>query len=243
MEIDVPNSLSRRHLLSATAAIGAAVLGRTAHAQGQYPTGPVTLVTPYSPGGGADTSSRLFAAPMADFLSQPIIVENRPGAGGTVGATRVARAQNDGYTLLWDAQGHTVAPYSVKNVGIDYRRSFAPITQVLVLPQVLVVPVGSPHRTLEHLFAAIRAKPGEVAYGTSGKASAAHLAGEMMLRFKSLEGYCRALPWRRGRLAGPQSWQDSLRFRHSGIECPASCGWHCEGSRQEPRDRARCRRA
>jgi tripartite-type tricarboxylate transporter receptor subunit TctC len=152
-----------------------------ARAQPWSPPRTVRMVVPYPPGGGADTTARLFAPPFTAFFGQNVVVENRPGAGSTIGAGEVARAAPDGTTLLLDASGHTVAPYLIRNLPFDYTTAFTPISRVTILPQILVVRPESPYTNLAHLLAAARAAPGRITYGSSGNASAPHIAAAVLV--------------------------------------------------------------
>jgi tripartite-type tricarboxylate transporter receptor subunit TctC len=136
----------------------------------------IRLVTPYPPGGGTDTVARLLLPHLSAQLGQPIIVENRGGAGGSIGAGEVARAAPDGQTLLLDAMGHVVNPTLIPNLPFDYATAFAPITQLTLQPQMLVVPQASPFRTLAELVDMARARPGVFSFASSGNGTGAHLA-------------------------------------------------------------------
>src|SRR3954471_12629773 len=155
------NTLGRPALLAA-AALGAA----PARAQWARPR-QVRLVVPFTPGGGADTTARLFAPTFSSFLGQPAVVENRPGGGGTIGAQEVARAAPDGTTLLVDAANQAVAPFIFRNLAFDYATAFVPISRVTVYPLILVVKADSKLASLEALLARARAEPGRVSYSSS----------------------------------------------------------------------------
>lgn len=174
-------ALHRRALL------GAALLPAlpvTARAQA-FPTQPLRLIPPYPPGGGTDTVARLLLPHLMSQLGQNIVVENRGGAGGAIGAAEVARAPKDGHTLLLDSMGHVVNPTLMPNLPFDYATAFAPITQLTWQPQMLVVPAASPYRTLADLVAAAKARPGTLSYASSGNGTGAHLA---MVEFARLAG-------------------------------------------------------
>lgn len=141
-----------------------------------WPSRPVRLVVPYPPGGGADTTARLIAEPMAAALGQPVVVENKGGAGGTIGAAEVARAGHDGHTLLLDAGAHVVNPFVMKSLPFDYHTAFAPITQLTVLPQIMLVKTALPATTIAEFVALAKARPGTLSYGSSGNATSSHLA-------------------------------------------------------------------
>jgi tripartite-type tricarboxylate transporter receptor subunit TctC len=160
------------------ALLGAALLPllpRPARAQA-FPTQPIRLIPPYPPGGGTDTVARLLQPHLIARLGQNVLIENRGGAGGSIGAAEVARAPKDGHTLLLDSMGHVVNPTLMQGLPFDYATAFAPITQLTLQPQMLVVPAASPHRTLADLVAAARARPGTLSYASSGNGTGAHLA-------------------------------------------------------------------
>jgi tripartite-type tricarboxylate transporter receptor subunit TctC len=155
--------------------LAALPLAAPALAQG-FPSQPIRLVTPYPPGGGTDTVARILLPHLAAQLGQTIIVENRGGAGGSIGAGEVARAAPDGHTLLLDAMGHVVNPSLIPNLPFDYATAFTPITQLTLQPQMLVVPQASPFATLAALIEAARARPGAFNFASSGNGTGAHLA-------------------------------------------------------------------
>jgi tripartite-type tricarboxylate transporter receptor subunit TctC len=157
-------------------------------AQAQWsPPRQVRMVVPFPPAGGADTTARLFAAPFQAMLGQPVVVENRPGAGGTIGAGEVARAAPDGTTLLLDAANQAVAPYVLKSIPFDYATAFTPISRVTIYPLVLVVKPDSPIRDFAALLARAKADPGKLTYSSSGNAVSNHIAMVVLLRRAGIE--------------------------------------------------------
>ncbi|MDB5374706.1 MAG: Tripartite-type tricarboxylate transporter, receptor component TctC [Belnapia sp.] len=168
---DGTGSLGRRSALGV--ALGMA--SRPALAQ-WVPPRQIRLVVPFSPGGGADTTARLFTAAFSAFFGQPVVVENRAGAGGTIGAAEVARAAPDGTTLLVDAANQAVAPFIFRNLSFDYVTGFTPISRVTVYPLVAIVRPDSPFRTLAQILDKARAEPGRVTYSSSGNAVSNHIA-------------------------------------------------------------------
>ena len=173
-------------------------LARVAAAQGASwsPARPIRLIAPYPPGGGVDTTSRLLAAPMGAFLGQQVIVENRAGAGGSIAAAELARSAPDGQTIMIDALAHTVNPALLRNLPFDYATAFTPISQVVVLPQILVINSSIPARTLPEFVAHVKARPGQLSYGSSGNATAAHLAAALFVNRAGLD--IQHLPYRGG---------------------------------------------
>lgn len=162
---------SRRALLVA----GATLAAPAARAQ-WVPPRQVRLVVPFTPGGGADTTARLFAPVFSTVLGQPVVVENRGGAGGTIGAQEAARSAPDGTTLLVDAANQAVAPFLFRNLNFDYRSAFTPISRVTVYPLILVVRPEGPFRSLAALLERAKAAPGRLSYSSSGNAVSNHIA-------------------------------------------------------------------
>lgn len=167
----------------ALAAIGLAVAGATgvlpATAQGTWPDKPIKLVVPYPAGGNADNTARLLATQLSTRLGQQVVVDNRPGGSGTIGATAVAKAPADGYTLLLDATAFTVNPSLFAKLPFDAVKDFAPISLVVQVPLLLVVPASSPLQSVADLAKAARATPGRLTYASAGNGGAQHLAGEL----------------------------------------------------------------
>lgn len=171
------SDVTRRTLLSAAAALAAA----PAVAQQDFPTRPIRLINPWTPGGPADTVGRPVAQKASELLGQPVVMENKPGANGTIGATFVARAAPDGYTLFFSHVGPVaISPNFASGLQFDTLRDFAPVTQLVSGPIVLVVRPDVPARTVQELLDLAKQKPGELSYGSVGPASTTHLAGEMM---------------------------------------------------------------
>jgi len=173
-------SIRRRVLFSAALL----PLCRPALAQA-FPTQPLRLIPPYPPGGGTDTVARLLLPHLMAQLGQNIVVENRGGAGGAIGAGEVARAPKDGHTLLLDSMGHVVNPTLMTGLPFDYATAFAPITQLTWQPQMLVVAANAPWRSAADLVAAAKARPGTISYASSGNGTGAHLA---MVEFNRIAG-------------------------------------------------------
>jgi tripartite-type tricarboxylate transporter receptor subunit TctC len=145
-----------------------------------FPSHPVTLTVGFAPGGGADTAARLIAQKLGENIGQPVIVENKAGAGGNIAAQHIAGAAPDGYTIHLTSVGPmTVAPHIVANLPYDPRRDIAPITMGVIFPNVLVVNTDVQAKTLAEFVALAKQKPGQLTYGSSGVGSAGHLAGEL----------------------------------------------------------------
>ena len=151
-----------------------------------YPRQIIKIIVPFLPGGGVDVVARVIAPRLGDMLGQSVIVENRGGAGGSVGATFVAQAPKDGYTLLLGTGGtHGTNPVVYTKLGYDAVRDFAPIALITRAPFLLVANKGVPVKTAADLVALAKAKPGTVLYGSYGTGSSSHLAAEL---FNSMAG-------------------------------------------------------
>ncbi|RYY77630.1 MAG: tripartite tricarboxylate transporter substrate binding protein, partial [Comamonadaceae bacterium] len=172
-------SPDRRGVLRALGA-GAAAAVLPARAQA-WPARPLRIVVPFTPGGSSDILARAIGQELALALGQPVVIENLPGAGGSLGADRVAKAAADGYTLL---MGHTgtlsVNPFLYPKLPYDAERAFAPVAWVARVPNVLVVHASVPARSLKELVALAKARPGQLAYGSGGNGSAAHTTMEFL---------------------------------------------------------------
>ncbi|WP_370552776.1 Bug family tripartite tricarboxylate transporter substrate binding protein [Cupriavidus basilensis] len=172
---------ARRRVLMALAAAVPAALAFPARAAGNWPERPVRLVVPFPAGSSPDLIARLLAEKLSASLGQPVVVENRPGAGGNIGTGMVARAAPDGYTLLLTINGPLVtAPTLWRHLGYDPVRQLAPVSLVATSPNVLVVDARLPVRDVREFVALARARPGALNYGSVGNGSAAHLAMEQL---------------------------------------------------------------
>lgn len=144
-----------------------------------YPDHAIRLIVPYSAGGAADTQARLVAVGLGARLGQPIVVENHPGASGTIGAAFVAHASADGYTLLYDATAFAVNPLLYKSLPYDSKRDLRPISLISLTPNLLVVRADSPYHGIADLTAAARSKPGRITFGSPGQGTAQHVAAAL----------------------------------------------------------------
>ncbi|NGM21177.1 twin-arginine translocation pathway signal protein [Roseomonas stagni] len=141
---------------------------------------PIRLVVPFAPGGNSDTLARLIQPRMSAFLGQQIVVENRSGAGGAIGAAQVVQAPADGHTLLFDSASFVVAQFIHRNLSFDYERDFAPVGTVADVPYLLGVARSRGITDVASFLAAARAAPGGLSYGSPGVGSIGHLAGVML---------------------------------------------------------------
>ena len=173
-----------RNVLYAVAASLLAIVAGAAHAQ-TWPTKPITLVVTYPAGGGADTMARLIAPKLGEALGQPVIIENKPGASGQIGASAVAKAAPDGYTLMLDASSFAVNPALFPRLPYDSDKAFRPVGVIALFPNVLLVNPSVPAASVKELVALAKAKKNGVSYASSGNGSAQHLAGAM---FESAAG-------------------------------------------------------
>ena len=174
--------LSRREsLLRAALFLAFAGAPATASAQqGAYPAKPVKLVIPYPPGGGTDITGRAMAQKLSEFLGQSVVIENKPGATGMIGAASVAKSAPDGYTVLFGAASEMAINASLfKNMTYDPRTDFEPVTLVATFPLVFIAPATT-NQSLKELIEAARAKPDSVSYGSIGSGSPQHLAAELL---------------------------------------------------------------
>lgn len=147
------------------------------HAQ-PYPARPIKIVVPSPPGGSTDQLARLVSQRWAAAFGQPVIIENKPGAGLRLGAEFVAKSPPDGYTVLMGAIHHSIAQAGYVKRSYDFERDLAPITVVAVVPNVLIVPADLPVRNVAEFIALAKAQPGKLAYGSTGLGTAHHLIGE-----------------------------------------------------------------
>ncbi len=169
--------LPRRTLLAAsTIALAAALASGGALAQ-SFPAKPISLVVPFPPGGTTDVLARALAERLGPVLGQPVIVENKPGAGATIGADYVAKAKADGHVLLVGAVHHTIASSVFKKLPYDFQKDLAPITTIAMVPNVLVVNANTPAKNVNELVALLKAKPDQASYGSNGNGTAQHLIG------------------------------------------------------------------
>jgi tripartite-type tricarboxylate transporter receptor subunit TctC len=152
----------------------------TGFAQDVYPSKPVHLLVPFPPGGAVDIVARTLGDELAKRLGQSIIIENRPGAGGTIAALATAKSPPDGYTLVVVASGHAIAPFLFPKLQYDVFNDFTPISLLGNSPNLVLVKADSPMKSLADLIALARQKPGQLSYGHAGNGTSPHLAGELL---------------------------------------------------------------
>jgi len=155
-----------------------AAFGIIPAAQAQYPAKPVRLVVPFPPGGGTDAMARVLAPKLGEGLGQQVVIDNRGGAGATIGTEIAARSPPDGYTLLLMTVTNAVGMGLYPNLKYDLVRDFAPVTRLATTPHVLVVHPSLPVKTVKELIALAKARPAQLVYSSSGSGTVSHLAGE-----------------------------------------------------------------
>jgi len=158
------------------AALAQLLLAGAAPAQA-YPDKPISLIVPFPAGGTTDVLARALGQDLTKRLGQPVVVENKPGAGSTLGADFVSRANPDGYTLLMGAVHHTIATSVYRNLKYDFEKDFAPITTVALVPNILVVNPNVPAKSVQELLALAKREPGKLTFGSNGVGTGQHLIG------------------------------------------------------------------
>jgi tripartite-type tricarboxylate transporter receptor subunit TctC len=175
----------------ALAVLGAGVLALApfaAQAQAPFPSKALTIVVPFSAGGTTDILARVVGQFMSKDLGQPVIIDNRAGAGGNIGAQMVARAAPDGYTLLMGTVGtHAINQSLYKKLGFDPIKDFAPISRVALVPNLLVANPSQPFKTVKEMIAYAKANPGKLTFASSGSGTSIHLSGEMFQQMAGVE--------------------------------------------------------
>jgi tripartite-type tricarboxylate transporter receptor subunit TctC len=169
-----------KKLLIPIASIALGLLAAGAVQAQAFPSKPITLVVPFPPGGSSDTIARAIGAKMQEKLGQPVVVENKGGATGTIGAAQVKRAAPDGYTLLVSSLGpFVIAPHLIKNVPYDAAKDFDLLTVLVQAPNVLVVPAASPLKSVADVIASMKKTPDKLSFASSGNGSSDHLTAEL----------------------------------------------------------------
>ena len=179
--------MGRRAIFALMAVLALATSARTQTSPTQtWPSSPIRMVVPFAPGGGADLMARILADPLSKRLGQPIVIENKPGAGATLGADFVAKATPDGYTLLWTTPGPQITnPYLIPKLPYDPFKDFTAIATVVTAVNVLVVTPSLPVKSVSELIAYAKANPGKLNFSSAGIGASSHLSGEL---FKMMAG-------------------------------------------------------
>ena len=179
------NTASAR-IAEVVTALAVALLWHVDAAAQGYPAKPIRIIVPFTPGGPTEAVARIMAQQLTPALGQQVVVENRPGAGGTIGATAAAKSPADGHTLFFATTStFSIAPTLYSNPGFDPARSFTPVSQLVTAPFLIVVHPAVPARSLQELIKLARARPGELNFGSGGSGTPLHIAGEM---FKTAAG-------------------------------------------------------
>lgn len=147
----------------------------------KYPEKPIRMIVPFAPGGGTDVLARFLSAKLSENLGTSLVIENRGGAGGTIGAELAARAAPDGYTILFTSASYSFNPSLYSKLGYDPLKDFKPITLIAMVPHLLVVHPSLPVKNVRELIALARKRPGEVFYGSGGVGSSVHLAAVLFV--------------------------------------------------------------
>ncbi|TCT05192.1 Bug family tripartite tricarboxylate transporter substrate binding protein [Aquabacter spiritensis] len=171
-----------RKLLALAGAVALALSGAPAKASDTFTTQPSRILVPFSAGGGLDLVARLMAAQLETMWGQPVVVENKPGAGGIVASRDLVAAKPDGHTMLVVAGGHALNQLIYKDVPYDTLKDFTPISVLVAAGNVILVPKDSPLKTVADVIAEAKKTPGGLQYGTAGNGTTVHLAGELFAR-------------------------------------------------------------
>jgi tripartite-type tricarboxylate transporter receptor subunit TctC len=199
--------LTRRALL---AGLAAAPLAGRASAQNTYPDRPVRVLVPYPPAGGADTTARILYAKLGQLLGQQFVIENRGGAGGTIGEAIVAKADPDGYFILHDATAHSVNGALYPNLSFDYRKDFDTVALVSLVPNILVVTPSLPVTTLADVIAYAKSQPDGITMASSGNGTLQHLSLEVFKRAAGIK--INHIPYRGGGVAITDVMSGQVKF-------------------------------
>ena len=200
-------------------ALAGLALPSVAKAEAGWPSRPLRVIVAWPPGGSTDVAARLVTSPMQQTLGQPIVIENRGGATGAVGSGAAAQAAPDGYTWLIDASGQAVNQFLMPGLGFDYATAFAPVTQLTVLPALLLVRSEAPHRSLAELVAHLRAHPSQESYASSGIGTGSHLASALLMKRAGLSAT--HVPYRGGAQQIQSVLTGETLFTFSTIPTPA----------------------
>ena len=178
----------------------------------KYPDKPVRLIVPFAPGGGTDVLGRFLAAKLSDSLGVSVLIENRGGAGGTIGTELAARSAPDGYTMLFTSASHSFNPNLYTKLGYDALKDFAPVTLVAMVPHLLVVHPSLPVKNVKELIALARQRPGQVFFASGGTGSSVHLAAALFIAMTKAD--MTHVPYRGGgpAMTGVLSGEASVMF-------------------------------
>jgi tripartite-type tricarboxylate transporter receptor subunit TctC len=178
MILDRRDTTRRRVLVGAAAALATPFLLRSASAQG-WPARPVRVIIPYPAGGGADTTGRILFSRLGEVWGQQFVIDNRGGAGGTIAEAVAAKADPDGYTVLYDATAFSINPFLYSKLSFDYGKDFQPVILTTLVPNILVLNKDVPAKTVADVIALAKAAPGGLDFASSGNGTVQHLSLEM----------------------------------------------------------------
>jgi tripartite-type tricarboxylate transporter receptor subunit TctC len=201
------------------AALMAALIVTAAAAQSPYPDKPVRFIVGFTAGSATDITARLFAQKFQEAWNVPVTVENVPGAGGSVGGDRVAKAAPDGTTFYWGANGAlTINPTLLASQSYDVERDLAPVARLLVMPSILAVNVDVPARTVVELIALAKARPGKLTYASPGTGTPQHIAGEVLKRAAGIDIV--HVPYRGANFTDVIAGRVTMTFQNAGSILP-----------------------
>jgi tripartite-type tricarboxylate transporter receptor subunit TctC len=169
----------KKWLSAALVCLSGVSIAGLAHAQ-SWPTKQIKFIVPYPPGGGTDVIARIVQEPLSKELGQQVIIDNRGGAGGSIGSALAAQSPSDGYTVLFTLSSHTINPSFYPKLPFDTEKDFSPVVTIASLPQILVANPNFPAKNVKEVIDMAKAKPGSVSYASVGNGSPGHLAGAMM---------------------------------------------------------------
>jgi tripartite-type tricarboxylate transporter receptor subunit TctC len=210
----------RRSLL-ALPLLAVPLLARAARAEESWPSRPVRLVIPFGPGGPIDTVGRMLAEHLRDRLGQPFIIDNRPGAGGSIGIRAVVQSPPDGTAFVLTSSSLASVPALYPNQGLDPRSAMTPVSLVAEVPTAMVVRADGPYRSVADVVAAAKARPNTLTYGSGGVGSSNHLSGAL---FASAAGVALEHISYRGAAAARSTWSSPARWRPCRMSAPAAPG-------------------
>ena len=184
-----------------------------------YPGRPIRILVGFTPGSATDVSARMFAQKLSDAWAVPVMVENLPGGGGSIGGERVARSPSDGYTLYWGANGAmTINPSLQNNPTFEPMRDLAPVARLLVMPSILAINVDVPAKTVAELIALAKVQPGKLTYASPGTGTPQHIAGEMLKRMAGIDIV--HVPYRGANFTDVIAGRVTMTFQNAGAILP-----------------------
>ncbi len=185
----IPRRFSRRFSIAALASMVCTAVLTTAGVQAQtaFPSKPITMIVPFPPGGPTDLVARVIAQKMSESMGQPVIIDNRGGANGNLGAMLVVKAPADGYTLLYNTSSITLSPALYKSLSYDVNRDLAPVALTAVVPLALVVSPSVPADTVKEFIEYAKANPGKLSYGSAGNGNVTHLGAFQFVQANGID--------------------------------------------------------